>query len=427
MEILVALTHVTSYHYDRPVALGPQTVRLRPGPALPHADQELLAQISAAAPFHQLAAEAAGRCRLARIVFPERTRGLKIEVGLTAELAVINPFDFFVDALGGGVSFGLFGRACRRADPLSRGRGLSGALLEGGSWPPSRRAKRQTVQFLVDLKCAGSTAEIRYVVRPETGVQEPEETLTLRSGLLQEYGLAVRANPAPPRHRGAFRIRLPDPAYRRHRPDRGAEGHAGPISPTCTPGSRPICRAPAGSGSTRPRAFSSARGISRSPPPRVSRLAAAPITGSAEVANVDFGFEMRVDRLSKSPRVTKPFSEESWQKLDALGERVDADLLPHRMCASPWAASRPSCRSTISRAPKSGTSRRSGRRSAFSPTISSAGCVTASHPAVSCITARANGIRARACRAGPSGSIGARTASRSGTMPRWSRGGGAKA
>src|SRR6201999_4088671 len=37
-------------------------------------------------------------------------------------------------------------------------------------------------------------------------------------------------------------------------------------------------------------------------------------------------FDMRVERVSEHPRITKPFSEEAWEALDALGEEVDKKL-----------------------------------------------------------------------------------------------------
>ena len=38
---------------------------------------------------------------------------------------------------------------------------------------------------------------------------------------------------------------------------------------------------------------------------------------------------MSVTRIAEKPRVTAPFSDEAWAALDALGEKVDADLAAH--------------------------------------------------------------------------------------------------
>ena len=35
---------------------------------------------------------------------------------------------------------------------------------------------------------------------------------------------------------------------------------------------------------------------------------------------------MKIARIDEKPRVTFPFSDDAWAALDALGDKVDADL-----------------------------------------------------------------------------------------------------
>src|SRR6185295_4318648 len=96
MSIHVALRHVTRYRYDRPVNLGPQVVRLRPAP---HCRTRVLGyslKVTPADHFQNWQQDPQSNY-LARLVFHEPTRELGIEVELVAEMAVINPFDFFLE------------------------------------------------------------------------------------------------------------------------------------------------------------------------------------------------------------------------------------------------------------------------------------------------------------------------------------------
>src|SRR5208282_4429960 len=96
MTIRVALTHKTEYRYDRRVSLGPQVVRLRPAP---HCRTPILSYSLKVRPEKHFVnwQQDPQSNYLARFVFPEPVHELFVEVDLVAEMAVFNPFDFFLD------------------------------------------------------------------------------------------------------------------------------------------------------------------------------------------------------------------------------------------------------------------------------------------------------------------------------------------
>ena len=61
---------------------------------------------------------------------------------------------------------------------------------------------------------------------------------------------------------------------------------------------------------------------------------AAPIVGGYsgdEDTKIDFDFAMEVNRMAEHPRITKPFSQDAWEALDALGHKVDAEIAEQDM------------------------------------------------------------------------------------------------
>ena len=53
---------------------------------------------------------------------------------------------------------------------------------------------------------------------------------------------------------------------------------------------------------------------------------AAPISGATDKCEVEFSFSNKVTRIHEDPRVTKPYTEDQWQAIDALGKQVDKKL-----------------------------------------------------------------------------------------------------
>ncbi|MGV3497668.1 MAG: DUF2126 domain-containing protein [Hydrogenophaga sp.] len=321
MAIHVALSHITHYRYDRLVRLGPQVVRLRPAP---HARSKVLSysqRIEPATHFINWQQDPFANHQ-ARLVFPEPTTEFKITIDLVVEMAVHNPFDFFLEPHAEQVPFQY--DEAQRAElapylAVEPATPLVQAWLDGIDRKPQR-----TIDFLVQLN-QRLQHDIAYTIRMEPGVQTPEQTLRLKRGscrdsgwllvqLLRHLGLAarfvsgyliqltpdVKAIDGPSGPTADFtdlhawcEVFLPGAGWIGLDPTSGllaGEGHI-PLACTPQPGS------------------------------------AAPVEGLMDEAEVQFEHHMQVTRIHESPRVTKPYSDAQWAAVLALGAQVDADLV----------------------------------------------------------------------------------------------------
>ena len=257
----------------------------------------------------------------ARLVFPRPTQVFSVEVDLVAEMAVFNPFDFFLDPSAEQAPFAYDATLAVELAPFLRQDPATphfARFLAGLDLTP-----KPTIEFLVALNMAVNRA-VRYIIRLEHGVQTPEETLASGTGscrdsawllvqIFRHIGLAARFV-------SGYLIQL--------RADvQAVDGPAGAVQDftdlhawceVYLPGAGWI-------GLDATSGLLAGEGhlpLACSPEPS----SAAPISGIVERCETTFDFAMSVKRIHETPRVTLPYTDEVWQKIDALGAVVDQQL-----------------------------------------------------------------------------------------------------
>ncbi len=328
MSTRVGLTHHMSYRFDRSVGLSPHVVRLRPAP---HCRTPVLAYSLTVTPkkhFVNWQQDPFGN-HLARLVFPEPARQLTVTVDLVADLAIVNPFDFFVEESAARYPFTYDATLTGELAPYllldEEPRPLLAKWLRDWSTDPASSASRgpPIADYLVELN-QRVFRSVAYTTRVEPGVQTPDETLEKKLGscrdsawllvhILRRVGLAARFV-------SGYLVQL--------RPDEvPLEGPPGPLSDftdlhawaeTYIPGAGWIGLDPtsgllAGEGHLP---------LVCTPHPST----AAPISGTTDPCGVTFEYFNTLRRLEAPPRVTLPYSEEQWKDIDALGDEVDKAL-----------------------------------------------------------------------------------------------------
>jgi uncharacterized protein (DUF2126 family)/transglutaminase-like putative cysteine protease len=321
MAIKVAISHKTKYKFDRSVALSPHIFRLRPAPHSRTAIEGYSFKITPENHFINWQQDPFGNYQ-ARVVFPEKTTELSVEVEVIAKMQVINPFDFFVEDYADMFPFQYDASLKKELGPYLEPREAGPLLLE---WIEQNKINYdiKTVDFLVHLN-QRLFSSINYNIRMEAGVQLCEDTLTIKSGscrdsawllvqILRHLGIAARFV-------SGYLVQLTSDI-------KSLDGPSGPeedftdlhawteayipgagwigLDPTsglfASEGHIPLCCTP-------------------------DYASAAPVSGATDVCEVTFEFDNSVFRIHEDPRVTKPYTEEQWGRIMQVGHDVEKDL-----------------------------------------------------------------------------------------------------
>ncbi|WP_025740151.1 transglutaminase family protein [Aquimarina pacifica] len=320
MALKVVVSHKTVYKYDRDVKLSPHVFRLRPAPHSRTPIESYSLKITPENQFFNWQQDPFGNY-LARLVFPDKTNKLSIEVEIIADLKTINPFDFFVEKSAEEFPF-IYDKTVKKEllpylEITDKGPLLTKFLTTINT------TSRKTVDFLIDLNQKIYNF-LSYNVRMEAGVQTCEETLNKRSGSCRDFAwLFVQSL----RHLGFGARFVSGYLVQLASDEKSLDGPSGPEEDftdlhawieVYLPGAGWI-------------GFDATSGLlageghiplACTP----SFESAAPVSGFTDICTTEFEFENSVKRIFETPRVTKPYTEYQWKEVNKLGLKVEKEL-----------------------------------------------------------------------------------------------------
>lgn len=330
MAIRVAIHHQTEYAFDRLTQVFPHVLRLRPAPHSRTKIHSYSLKVEPETHFINWQQDPFGNFQ-ARLVFPEKCTRLKFTVEVIADMTSINPFDFFVEEYAQHVPFAYGEQLARELqaylEVTEKGPRLMKFIAEINSiFAEKKKSKTpwHVNDFLVSVNCKVQQA-IGYGVRFEPGIQSCEETLGLAKGSCRDSAwLLVQIF----RHLG-YAARFASGYLVQLTADiKALDGPSGPANDftdlhawteVFIPGAGWIGLDPTSG-------LLTAEGhipLACTPDP----VSAAPISGATSECEVEFSYSNQVFRVLEDPRVTKPYSDDQWATINALGNAVDKQLM----------------------------------------------------------------------------------------------------